>query len=61
MPAEMITIPRPAPDEIVLAAVDEAGAVAWTKVPKALAADGATLTQLVPFLHEAQDILHEST
>lgn len=56
---ETITVPRPAPDEVLLAAVDEAGAICWVKVPKAVATDRELLGMMVPLLEEGQQTLHE--
>jgi hypothetical protein len=60
MGTETITVPRPKPDEVVLAATDADGAICWITVPKKdLAQDGDLLAQLVPFLAEGQRVLHE--
>jgi hypothetical protein len=56
---ETITVPRPKPDEVVLAVIDAEGAIGWTAVPLDMARDGDTLAQMLPILAESQRILHE--
>ena len=56
---ETITIPRPKPDEVVIAITDADGASAWVFCPKGHLADGALLEQFALCLEDGQRLLHE--
>jgi len=57
--AEFITVPRPAPDEAVIAVCDENGARCYITGKKTTFADGSFLPQILPFLAEGQQNLYE--
>ncbi len=56
---DMITIPRPKPDQAVIAVTDADGASAWVTVEKTDLQDGGLLRQMVPILEDGQRLLHE--
>jgi hypothetical protein len=57
--AEKITVPRPKPDEVVIAATDADGASAWVTVRKELFGADEVMSQMLPIFGDAQQILHE--
>ena len=56
---ETITVPRPEPDEAVIAVCDVNGAKAYVTVGKTTLQDGGFMAQVIPILGEAQHLLHE--
>ena len=56
--ADKITVPRPAPDECVIAVCTEDGAVAWVKGSKA--SIPVLLAQLIPVIEENEQRVHDS-
>jgi len=59
MAADTIMVPRPAPDEMVIAICGEDDARAWIKCSKTLFADTDFTIQLPELLAEAQQQLRE--
>jgi hypothetical protein len=57
---ETITVPRPRPDQVVLAAADEDGATCWVTMDKTLAAEDWTGAVIIPLLAEGQKKLHDA-
>ena len=56
---DTITIPRPKPDDVAIAITDADGASAWTTCPKRMIGEGGFLLQLLRFLAEGQQRVHE--
>lgn len=56
---DTITVPRPKPGEVVIAVCDADGASCWTTASKATFADEGFATQILPFLEEGQQRVHE--
>lgn len=56
--SETITVPRPKPNELVLAACDEHGAMVHVIVKKDTLQEGDVLPSLLPFFTEGQHIVH---
>jgi hypothetical protein len=54
---QRITVPRPKPDEVLLAITDADGASCWTSCKKAHLGDIGP--SLLPFLEEGQRMVHE--
>ena len=54
---DTITVPRPAPGDVLLAVTDAAGASCWTSCPKADLGEIGPL--LLPVLEEGQQMVHE--
>jgi hypothetical protein len=56
---ETMTVPKPRPDQVIIAACAEDGAKAWVVGTKGTLCDPEFLAQLEPLLAEAQDKLRE--
>jgi len=57
--AEKITVPRPKPDEVVLAAVDADGAQCWVTFRKDLIPDSDVMRQFAEIMEDGQRLVHE--
>ena len=59
MSEDKITVPRPKPDEAVIAITDADGASAWIKVRKTDLQDGSFIASVAPILEDGQRLVHE--
>lgn len=57
--AQKITVPRPKPDELVLAAVDADGAQCWVTFRKDLIPDSDMIRQFAEIMEDGQRLVHE--